>query len=159
MTRQPRPHSSVSRPATVLGRSCALLLGLLSLGGSLSPGARAQQGAATSAPSSAQCGAPEMLLQVTVGGQTRGDFLVRVTPGGLLLEGGALQTSEVKYGLSTLTCDGLTYVLLDPAVKPSYDPLAQTLSLTPVLALLPGNTLDFRGVKAVTPAPTSFTDS
>ena len=154
MTRQPRPPTSVSRPVTVLGRSCALLLGLLSLGGGLLPDVRAQQTAATSAPGSAPCGAPEMLLQVTVGGQTRGDFLVKVTPGGLLLEGAALQASESKYGTGTLTCDGLNYVLLDSALRPNYDPLAQTLSLTPVLDLLPGNTLDFRGVQAVTPAPT-----
>ncbi len=154
MTRQPRAPTTASRSATVLGRSCALLLGLLSLGGGLLPDARAQQTAATSAPGSAACSAPDLLLQVTVGGQTRGDFLVRVTPGGLLLEGGALQAAESKYGLSTLSCDGLNYVLLDPALKPNYDPLAQTLSLTPVLDLLPGNTLDFRGVQAVTPAPT-----
>ena len=152
MTRQPRASASVSRSVTVLGRSCALLLGLLSLGGGLLPDARAQQAASAVPP--ALCEVLDMLLQVTVGGQTRGDFLVKVTPGGLLLEGEALQAAESGYGLGTLTCDGLNYVLLDPAVKPSYDPLAQTLSLTPVLALLPGNTLDFRGVQAVTPAPT-----
>ena len=125
MTRQPRASASVSRSVTVLGRSCALLLGLLSLGGGLLPDARAQQAASAVPP--ALCEVPDMLLQVTVGGQTRGDFLVKVTPGGLLLEGGALQAAESRYGLGTLTCDGLNYVLLDPAVKPSYDPLAQTL--------------------------------
>ena len=152
MTRQPRAQISASRRATALGRSCTLLLGLLSLGALLTPSAQAQQSVSAAAP--ALCDVPETLLQVTVGGQTRGDFLVKVTPGGLLLEGGALQAAESKYGTATLMCDGLNYVLLDPALRPAYDPLAQTLSLTPVLDLLPGNTLDFRGVQAVTPAPT-----
>ena len=152
MTRQPCAHISASRRATALGRSCTLLLGLLSLGASLAPGALAQQSVSAAAP--ALCTVPEALLQVTVGGQTRGDFLVKVAPGGLLLESAALQAAEARYGLSTLTCDGLNYVLLDPALRPSYDALAQTLSLTPVLDLLPGNTLNFRGVQAVTPAPT-----
>ncbi|WP_424949243.1 hypothetical protein [Deinococcus sp.] len=160
MTRQQRPSglnsrtvsSTVASTASRLGRSCMALLGLLSLGGVVAQSVPAPAGSA--ADSAALCAVPDALLQVTVGGQTRGDFLVKVAPAGLLLEGGALQASEAKYGSARFSCDGLEYVLVDPQVKPAYDPLAQTLSLTPVLELLPGNTLDFRGAKAVTPAVT-----
>jgi outer membrane usher protein len=114
----------------------------------------AQAAAPAPASDAALCALPDELLQVTVGGQTRGDFLIKITPSGVLLEQQALQASEIRYGRQTVTCDGVAYLLLTPEVKPNYDPAAQTLSLTPVLDLLPGNTLDFRGAKALTPAPT-----
>lgn len=148
MTRQQHIPGLRARTVSRLGRSCTALLGLLSLGAVLAQTTQVQ------ADSAMFCAVPDALLQVTVGGQTRGDFLVKMTPAGVLLERGALQPSEAKYGSATFNCDGLAYVLLDPQIKPTYDPLTQTLSLTPVLALLPGNTLDFRGAKAVTPAPT-----
>ena len=148
MIRQQRTHNLAPGTASTLGRSCLALLGLLCLG---MPLAHAQVGPTDNA---ARCAVPEALLQVSVGGQLRGDFLVKVTPGGLLLEGAALQASETKYGSAKVTCDGVDYLLVDPQVKPDYDPQAQTLTLTPVIDLLPGNTLDFRGAKAVTPAPT-----
>ncbi len=148
MTRQFARPTSISRPSPRTGRPGLILLALLSLGGVV---AQTVPAPSDGAP---LCAVPDALLQVTVGGQTRGDFLVKVTPGGLYLEASALQASEAKYGKSALTCDGLDYVQIDPQVKPAYDPLAQTLSLTPVLDLLPGNTLDFRGVQAVTPSPT-----
>jgi len=148
MIRQSALPTTASRPSPRIGRPGLALLALLSLGVVLA------QTVPAPSDTTRLCAVADALLQVTVGGQTRGDFLVKVTPGGFYLEAAALQASEAKYGSSPLSCDGLDYVQLSPQVKPAYDPLAQTLGLTPVLDLLPGNTLDFRGVQAVTPSPT-----
>ncbi len=97
----------------------------------------------------AGCDAPEELLSVVVGRSERGSQIVKLAqPEGAavsaLVPEGIFRAAEAGFIAAQVDCDGEAYVQLAPDVRVRYDPAAQSLVITPVLARLGSQTLDFR---------------
>ncbi|GAA4007705.1 hypothetical protein GCM10022631_19600 [Deinococcus rubellus] len=120
--------------------------------------ALAQQAASPPAPAALTpetiCALDNQLLSVSVGGQSRGDAVVKVSGERFFVEARIIQPSEQKYVLARNECEEGAFLELDPRLKPRFDPLKQALQLQPFLDLLAGNTLDFRRDQQIMPTLT-----
>lgn len=97
----------------------------------------------------ASCDAPEELLGVVVGRSDRGSHVVKLTqadgaPVSVLVPEGVFRAAEAGFIAGRVDCNGEAYVTLAPDVRVRYDAAAQALIITPVLARLGSQTLDFR---------------
>ncbi|WP_181391947.1 hypothetical protein [Deinococcus irradiatisoli] len=106
--------------------------------------------------SEAICALDDQLLSISVGGQSRGDAVVKVKMSGerFFIESRIIQPSEAKYVLSRTECEEGVFLELDPRLNPKFDPLKQALQLQPVLELLANNTVDFRRDQQIVPTVT-----
>ncbi len=125
--------------------------------GALTLGALLALGAVHAAPgetAEALCRRPEVLLDITVGGASRGTLVVHLSEDATqaLIPIGALRETEAPYVAQRLDCDGAAYVSLSDQVSVTYDQARQRLQVRPKLDRLTGNTLDLRGAR-IRPAP------
>ncbi|MFC5850245.1 hypothetical protein [Deinococcus petrolearius] len=120
------------------------------------PGALAQTGPtqARADQTAAVCAAPPALLDVAVGGSSRGAYAVPRVGEVYWIPADALTESEIGYGVQQATCPAGVYLRLSPEVQVQYDDQEQSLSIRPTLALLPGNVLDFAAVAPEAALPT-----
>lgn len=86
----------------------------------------------------AACAAPESLVDVQVGGASRGVTLLRQTPDGRVwLDPAALRDGEDGYVQERVTCPEGELALLRADLSVNLDLEAQVLTVTPNLELLP----------------------
>ncbi|MFC4424666.1 hypothetical protein [Deinococcus navajonensis] len=97
----------------------------------------------------AECDLPEELLGVRVGQVSRGTFVVRVQHEGERVQGAlvppeVLRGGERSYVAGEVTCDGVTYVRLQPELRLTYLQDTQELRIAPAFARLGQREIDLR---------------
>lgn len=104
-------------------------------------------------PEPAACAAPEMLLEVVVGGAPRGAMPVRlgVDLSDTLVPPDVLRAAEAGYAAQTVSCDGQPFVRLSGQVTVTFDQPRQRLLIRPRLDRLQGDTLNLAGAAAGAP--------
>ncbi len=110
-------------------------------------------GAQSASPEAVACAAPELLLEVVVGGAPRGAVPVRLGAdlADTLIPPDVLRAAEAGYAAQTVTCDDVPFVRLSGQVAVTFDQPRQRLLIRPRLDRLQGDTLNLAGAAAVVP--------